>query len=412
MEIVTVIIYISIYIGLISTTFYALSFIAGQKKERLLYTDKELEKIKVSVVIPAYNEEESIARTLKSILKTNYPNFEIIVVDDGSKDRTLEIAKKFEGAQVRVFTKKNSGKGAALNLGIKKAKGEIVFTMDADTTVHPDSMKKMVRYFKDKTVMSSTPAMVINNPETIWQRIQYMELAMGLFLRKSFAALRAVYVAPGAFAAYRKWFFDKYGGYDEHNITEDLEMGLRIQALGFHTENCPEAPAYTDGPRTFMALTRQRRRWYFGHIKNLWNYRRLISPKYGDMGAFVIPTSLLSTLLSIIILIFLCFKVLFELRDNIIFLQNINFDIPSAFNFNLYVIERLLFLFFSKPEILFTLCFMVILGMYTIYATKKIGKSPLLILNLILFFIAFATIYGFWWIISIFQSLTKKTIKW
>ncbi len=397
--------------GLISTTFFIMSFITGEKKKKLIYTDKELSNVKVTVIIPAYNEEDTIGKTIKSVEKSNYPDFEVIVIDDGSKDKTFEIAKKLENGRVRVFHKENGGKGTALNFGIKKATGKIIFTMDADTTVDRESMKKMVRFFKDDSVMSVTPAMVTTNPRTIVQRVQYTEYALGLFLRKAFSSLRAIYIAPGAFSAYRKAFFDKYGGYDEHNITEDLEMSLRIQYNGYHTENCPEAPAYTNAPSTFKELTLQRRRWYFGQVKNLWKYRKIISRKYGDLGAFVIPTSILSTLFSVIIVLFLFFNVLNEVKNNLLFFNSVNFDFGNALSLNLYVIERFLFLFFTMPAVLFTLFFMCILGFYTYYASKKIGKPPLMLLNWILFFLLFAIMYGFWWIFSIFY-LTKKTIKW
>ncbi|MDZ4226487.1 MAG: glycosyltransferase [Candidatus Pacearchaeota archaeon] len=412
MELITIVIYLSVYMGLISTSFYIMSFIAGEKKKKPLYTDEELSKVKVTVIIPAYNEEDSIEKTVKSVSKSNYPDFEIIVVDDGSKDRTFEIAKKLEGSKVRVFHKENGGKGTALNFGIKKATGKIIFTMDADTTVDRESMKRMVRFFKDKTVMSVTPAMVINNPRTIFQRIQYTEYALGLFLRKAFSSLRAIYIAPGAFSAYRKWFFDKYGGYDERNMTEDLEVGLRIQYNGYHTENCPEAPAYTNAPATFKELTMKRRRWYFGQVRNLWKYRKIISRKYGDLGAFVIPTAILSTLFAVMITLFLFLKILNEVKDSLLFFNSVNFDFVNAMSLNLYVIERFLFLFFTRPAVLFTLFFMCILGFYTYYASKKIGKPPLMLVNWLLFFLLFAVMYGFWWIFSLSYSLTRKTVKW
>ena len=266
MDFVTIIIYLSIYIGLIATSFYVLSFIADKKKKREFLTDNELPF--VSVIIPAYNEEKSIAETIKSVLASNYPRFEVIVIDDGSKDNTLKIAKKFIEKGVKVFSKKNGGKGSALNFGLKKAKGEIIFTMDADTFADPKSMKKMVRYFKNKDVMCVSPAMVIHNAKSILQRIQSIEYLLGLFLRKTFAALNAIYITPGAFSAYRKSFFDEYGGFDEGNITEDLEMALRIQFKGYIIENCPEAPVYTIAHKRFKPLLIQRRRWYFGIIKN------------------------------------------------------------------------------------------------------------------------------------------------
>lgn len=179
MEIITVIVYLSIYLGLFATTFYILSFVSYSKKKREFYTDRELPT--VSVVIPAYNEEETITKTLKSVLKSDYPDFEVIVIDDGSTDSTLKIARRFESKKVKVLHKENGGKGAALNFGIKRAKGKIVFTMDADTTVDSKSMKNMVRFFKDKEIMCVSPAIITNKPKNILQRVQYMEYLLGLF---------------------------------------------------------------------------------------------------------------------------------------------------------------------------------------------------------------------------------------
>ena len=217
--------------------------------------------------------------------------------------------------------------------------------MDADTRVDSKSMRNMVRFFKNKKIMSVTPAILTEKPENILQRVQHIEYIMGLFLRKAFASLKAIYVAPGAFSAYRKSFFDKYGGYDEENITEDLEMALRIQFKGYQTENCPEALAYTISPRTFKELLLQRRRWYFGLIKNLWNYKKLIGLKYGDLGAFVIPTAIVSIVFSVFVIIYLFFKTIFNIRDNLLFLHSINFDFVNALSLNRYFIERFLFLF-------------------------------------------------------------------
>ena len=407
-EILITVVYFSIYIGLIATTFYILSFIAEKKKKKLLYEDHELPK--VTVIIPAYNEEKTISKTLNSILDSDYPDFEVIFVDDGSMDKTLQVAKKFK--KVRIFHKENGGKGSALNLGISKARGEIIFTMDADTTVDPQSMKNMVRLFKDKSVMSVTPAMIIDNPKTVLQKVQYVEYLLGLFLRKAFASVRSIFVAPGAFSAYRKEFFDKYGGYDVGNVTEDLEIALRIQFKGFHTENCPEAPAYTIAPSKFKDLLIQRRRWYFGLIKNLWNYRKIISPKYGDLGVFVIPVAMISIFLAVFVTVYLLFKTLFSIRKDLLFLQSINFDFANAFDLNFYIVERFLFSYISNPILIFVLIFVGILSFYMFYASRKIGKLSGIIFNIILFFLFFSILFGFWWIVSIFYVIFNKKIKW
>src|SRR3972149_9930698 len=149
-----------------------------------------------------------------------------------------------------------------------------------------------------------SPAIIIDKPKSILQRVQYIEYLLSLFLRKAFASLKSIYITPGAFSAYRKSFFGKHGGFDEGNVTEDLEMALRIQYKGYNTENCPEGPAYTIAPRKFGELMVQRRRWYFGLLINLRNYRKIMGKKYGDLGTFVIPIAIVSIFFSVFVVLY------------------------------------------------------------------------------------------------------------
>jgi cellulose synthase/poly-beta-1,6-N-acetylglucosamine synthase-like glycosyltransferase len=414
MEFISIVIYLSIYLGLFATTFYILSFFADARKKRDFYSEKELPK--VSIVIPCYNEEESIAQTLNSILASDYPKrkLEIIVINDASTDNSYEIAKKFKAQGVKLFNRKNNtgSKAAASNYGFSKATGEIVFSMDADTFVPPESVKKMVRYFKDPNVMAVTPAMILRNVRGILDRVQHVEYLMGLFLRKAFAALDSIYITPGAFTAYRRSFLDKYGYYEEGNITEDLEMALRIQSKGYRVENCPEAPAYTVPMSDFKGLLIQRRRWYFGLIKNFLKYKYMVSRKYGDLGLFVIPIAIISIFLSIIVTGYLFVKILFDVRSEINFLQSINFDFSSIYNLNLYVIERFLYRLFSNASVLFVLLFMFVLFFYLYYAQKKVGRSWELVINVPIFFALFSILFAFWWMVSIVYAIFFKNIKW
>ena len=319
MEPIDIIIYASIYIGLIATAFYALSYSVYRKRKEMLFTDEELPF--VSVLIPAWNEEETIQKTVESIMASNYRGFEVLVMDDGSRDRTFKIAKALEKKypNLKVYHKENGGKASALNFGIERAKGNFIFTMDADTYVHPESMKRMVRYFKDEKVMCVSPAMLVYEPKTVFQRIQQAEYLLGLFLRKAFSALDSIFVTPGAFSAYRKEFFKKHGGYEVGNITEDLELALRIQYLGYRIENCPDAPAWTIAPAKFRESLLQRRRWYYGWIKNLWKYRKIFGKKYGDLGSFVIPTAGLNVIFSVVVIIYALFKSIITIKDELSF---------------------------------------------------------------------------------------------
>ena len=406
------VIFASIYIGLIATSFFILSFLSSKKDKKKLFKENELPG--VSVIIPAYNEEGSIEDTLKSILASDYPKnkLEVVVIDDGSTDNTLKIAKKLESKRVRVFSKKNGGKGTALNFGLEKVKNEIIFTMDADTFVHKKSLKKMVRYFKNPEVMCVSPAITIHNPKSFLQRIQYMEYLLGLFLRKAFASVNAIHITPGAFSAYRKTFFDKYGGYEVDNLTEDLEMSFRVQVKGYIIENAPEAPVYTIAPSKFSHLLKQRRRWYIGLMKNTWKYREVFSPKYGDLGIFVLPIAWISIFFAVFITTYLFFKTLFNVRDELLFFQSINFDLGSILSINSYFIERSLFLFLSNPIVIFILFFMIFFGFYLIYASKKVGKIMDWYINLPLFFLFFAILFGFWWIVSIVYMVFHSEVSW
>ena len=410
-DVSTFIIYASIYIGLVATAFYILSFISDTKKEKKFFSDKELPF--VSVIIPAFNEEKSIERTINSIKKSEYPEkkLEIIVVDDGSKDNTFKIAKKMESDIVKVFTKENGGKGSALNLGIKHSRGEIIITMDADTFVEPSTLKKMARYFKNPEVFSVTPAMLVHSPKGILQRIQHVEYVLGLFLRKSFASLNSVYITPGAFSAYRKKFFEKHGGYDVGNITEDLEIALRIQSYGYKIENCPDAAVYTIAPSSFRALMKQRRRWYYGLMKNTWKYKKLLSPKYGDMGLFVMPISWISIFFAVFVFIYFALKTLRDIKNEILFFLSINLN-PGALYLNLYALERYIFLLASNPVVIFLLIFMGLTFFYIIYASKRQVKVSGVFTNLPLFYALFAILFGFWWVISIGYLILNKKVGW
>ena len=413
-EFIMWVVYVSIYIGLIGLFFYVFSFLDDLKKKKPLYTDKELPK--VSVIIAAFNEEKTIANTVKSILNSDYPKnkLEIIVVNDGSKDNTLKEAKKFAKNGVKIFSQKNMGKGAALNNGIKNCTGEIVFTLDADTYADAVSLKNMVRYFKDEKVFSVTPAMAVHKVTTIAQRIQHIEYLLGLFLRKAFASLNAVHITPGAFSAYRKSFFDKYGGYDVGNITEDLEMALRIQYHGYKIENSPESPVYTIAPSNFRALMKQRRRWYYGLMTNVWNkkYRKMFGLKYGDLGAFVLPLAWISIFFAVFLTVYLVFKLLFDVAKEIQFLYMVDWHIPNLLEFNSLFFERIAFNIFSSAPVIFILFFMFAAGFYLIYATKKLEKHSSLLINVPIFFVSFAVLFAFWWIVSLSYLITGKKVKW
>jgi poly-beta-1,6-N-acetyl-D-glucosamine synthase len=411
-----ILIYISTYIGLFAVTFYVLSYLS-RAGEEIPEFNKENAPF-VSIIVPAWNEEKGIERTIKSLLGLEYPKnkLEIIIVDDGSIDNTYKLALKHKSKFLKVFRlKKNSGKFAALNYGIEKSKGEIIVTTDADSLyLNKDALQKMVVYFfKSSRIMCVAPAMAIHQPRGILQRIQQVEYLLGVFLRKAFASVNAIHITPGAFSAYRKYFFQKYGGFKKGHLTEDMEMALRIQSKGFIIENSLDARVFTVAPNKFIPLLKQRRRWYTGLIKNFLDYRRLFSPKYGAMGLVVMPVAVITVILSVILTIYLTINTMLDIKKELSLLKSINFNILDSFQFNSFVVERFLFDIFSQPMFIFSFIFLGILLGYMVFAKRKIRENADIKISIFLFFFFYAFLFAFWWTLSFIYTLFfGKRVTW
>ncbi len=411
MDFFNLMVYILAYIGFFATSFYIVSTLFYYSKKPL---DRESTNRKVTIIIPAYDEEKSIVRTIKTALDLDYPreNLEIIVVDDGSKDKTYELAKKCSSNIVKVYTKTNGGKGSALNFGIAKAKGEVIVSMDADSFVQKDALKKMMAFFDNPKVMAVTPSMGVYKPKGILQRVQHIEYYMGVFLRKSFATVNAIHITPGAFSAYRKIFFEKHGGYAVGNITEDLEIALRIQSNHYIIENSPKSVVYTIAPDTFRKLLVQRRRWYTGLMKNLWAYRNLFGLKRGPLGAVVLPVAISTITLGVLLHIFAVFRTFNNLKDDLQSFRDINFRFADSFDLNSYVFKTFIYQLFSSPVFLISSCFILLLIFYMIFSRKQMKYREGIKVNFVLFIFLYTLLYSFWWVCSVFYVMFNKKVVW
>ena len=407
-------IYTLAYLGVFATSFYIINLFVYYKTKKI---PQNSAKFKVSIIIPAYNEEKGIQETIKSALSLDYPKnkLEIIVIDYGSKDKTYKLAKQFASKshpKIKVITKKNGGKGTALNKGIRCATGEIIVSMDADTIVSPMALQKMVGFFENPEVMSVAPGMGVYQPRTIWQRIQQIEYLMGVFLRKSFASMNAIHITPGAFSAYRKSFFDKYGGYDEGNITEDLEIALRIQSKNFIIENAPEASVYTHSPETFRKLLVQRRRWYTGLTKNFWDYRSLFGLKKGSLGIVVLPTAVTTIVLGVAATIYSTLRFLLEVRKDLSSLNAINFQFADRLEVNKYALQTFIMQMATSKIFLLTILFILLLALYMKFARNRMLYKDNIRINFILFITFFSVLFAFWWISSAIYMLFNRKVVW
>ncbi len=412
-SIIRVLIYISLFIGLFTLVYYLLGFYSKKKEDTVL-----IKEPMVSIIIPAYNEEKTLAKTVDSVLGLNYSmkKLEIIIVNDGSKDNTLKIAKEYatKHKNIIVIDKENGGKATAMNLGIKVAKGEYVISFDADSMVTKDALKYALPYFSDPKVMCVTPSMKVYNPKGIYQRVQAIEYDQGIFLRKAFSNINAIHVTPGPFSIYKKEFFDKYGGYDELNITEDMEIAMRIQSLNYRIENSPKSLVYTVAPNTFYGLLRQRRRWYFGMIKNLMMYKYMFGKKYGELGIFIFPLAIISTFMIMFITTYYIFKSIAENIKELTLYSTIGFDYATNISFRWYSIYLSFYRFISENIILFGGFFLIISISILLITNKKVGgdKPIRTFISYIFFMFFYSVLFTFWWGISIIYALTHKEIKW
>lgn len=239
---------------------------------------------KVSVLIPAYNEQVGITKTLESVMNCDYHDFEIIVLNDGSTDGTEQEVFNFiersksEGCyhhNVLYRRLTNGGKAKALNRGLHLASGEIIITVDADCVVDKSAINEMVKAFKEPEVGAVAGNVVIANRKKPIELVQQLEYLCGFFYRRADSNFDSVFIIGGAAAAYRKSTLDEVGQFDETIITEDIEMSTRILAKGYKTRYAANAVVYTEGPSELKGLCNQRLRWKYGRLVTLYKYRHL-----------------------------------------------------------------------------------------------------------------------------------------
>jgi cellulose synthase/poly-beta-1,6-N-acetylglucosamine synthase-like glycosyltransferase/peptidoglycan/xylan/chitin deacetylase (PgdA/CDA1 family)/spore germination protein YaaH len=251
----------------------------------------------VSIIVPGYNEEVTATRTIQSLLLTDFPIFEIIFVDDGSKDKTYQVVTEAYGDNklVQVLTKPNGGKASALNFGISHAKYDYVICIDADTQLKNDAVYHLMRYFTDDEIGAVAGTVKVgnaNNLITNWQAIEYIT-AQNMD-RRAFDLLNSITVVPGAIGGFRKSAIFKAGGFTTDTLAEDCDLTMRILKLGYIVRNCDDAIAYTEAPETLNGLMKQRFRWSFGVIQSFWkNKDALLNKKYKFFGMIGMPNILL-----------------------------------------------------------------------------------------------------------------------
>jgi cellulose synthase/poly-beta-1,6-N-acetylglucosamine synthase-like glycosyltransferase len=247
----------------------------------------------VTVLIPAHNEESVIVQTIASVLLSDLKALHIIVVNDGSSDRTGELLETnfSHEPRVRIIHQVNRGKAAALNVAMSLADTEIVVTIDADTEIEADAIGKLVRHFSDPTVGAVAGNVKVGNRSrwlTRWQALEY--ITSQNMEKRAFDLLNCITVVPGALGAWRKKAIEAAGGITADTVAEDADLTIAIRRLGWRVSYDEEAIAWTEAPETAGQLIRQRFRWTFGTLQSFWKHGdTLLRPKYGTLGWVALP---------------------------------------------------------------------------------------------------------------------------
>lgn len=283
-----------------------------RRRSRIQWPNPAELAVPTSVVLAAYNEEPVIERTLRTVLASDFPVAEVVVVDDGSKDGTASVvaAMAAQDHRVRLITQPNAGKAAALNRAVAEAVGDVVVTLDADTIITPSTVGNLVRHFaldEDGRLGGVAGVVRVGNRErnllTRWQALEYVT-QIGLD-RAAQDAIGGISIIPGACAAWRKEAILGVGGYSTSTLAEDCDLALNMHRAGWRVTQDDEAIAYTEAPETVDDLLKQRERWTYGTLQAVFKNRDMMFRRHHKaLGWYVLPNYVASILIPLIFLPF------------------------------------------------------------------------------------------------------------
>lgn len=362
-DIPAVIVYILLFISLYFEVFLLITFLEHRPRLNTHSQSRTTFFPSVTIIVPCYNEAKTVTDTILSILKLNYPKekLQIIAINDGSNDDTAKILAQFNThPQIKILHKKNGGKHTALNYGLEHVTSELVGCLDADSFVDSEALIEITKYFTDKKIMAVTPAIKAYKPKGVLQKIQKAEYELGIFIRRTFTFIDSLFVVPGPFSIFRVDVFKRIGNYKKAYSTEDLEIALRMHSHHYKIENAHTAHVYTVVPTTLKGLFRQRLRWTYGFLKNIFDYRFLFfRRKYGDLGFMVLPIVTLSIFSALFFTGLLMVNVTSRVVTKIVEIQSVGFGLISFPSLELFFINTHSILFLIYIIILLTLALII-----------------------------------------------------
>lgn len=365
----------------------------------------------ISIIIPAYNEEKNIKQCLDSIKNSDYSKnkTEIIVIDDGSTDKTREIVKKYE--DVKLLRQNHLGKTEALNLGTKKAKHDFVVTIDADTIVEKEFLREIIKPFSDETIGAATGNSKVQNRNTMLGSFQNVEYHLNNLIRHSFSNVfnNGIWFF-GALACYRKSVLKKIGFFKKDSLAEDVDIALEIKKGGYKVFNASSACGYTVVPKNLKELYSQRARWWVGVLQSLTKNRDMFSLKACPSITFLFINHFWWTFYAFVFFPVIGYQVNYWLPYN-----SANFVSVFSYLFRWFSLSGPLYVIYKIPEwgLSFYSFFGVLSGIISsvmIISSIKIFKDKLDFKNLlaVFFFFPYTIILNTFIIISVLRFKTWK----
>jgi len=375
---------------------------------------------KVSFGIPAYNEKDTILKTVASLLELDYPvsKKEIIVVDDGSKDGTAKVVRQFlkkhPSAPLKLIVQKNGGKASALNAALSKATGEFFAVVDADSRVTKKSLKRALERFASGDIGAVISRVKVDNAKSFLERLQRFEYIMSNMFRRIMCNFGTLSITPGVLSVYCKDVIEELGGFtkDPDNLTEDLEIAMRLKYHGYLIEMEHESVTYTTVPQTWNALWRQRIRWGRGYFYNHWKYKNMFfSKKHGLFGIFQLPVNMLAVFLLVLNIGIISVDLLSRWFDFVF----------RSLTIENYFVNQLLdwptlkeFVLARNIQVLLPVLIAFVLGLYLVmFAHRMFGER---LRQNVGSFVAYTLIMPYFatvnWVASLAQETSKAKRKW
>ena len=340
----------------------------------------------VTLVVPAHNEEKGIEKCIEAILEIDYPKKEVIVVDDGSTDKTYQLASKYRSKGVKVIHRKNAGgKSGALNTGILIAKGEIIITCDADSMIGRSALRMIIRRFQDPTVSAVAGNVKVLNRTNLVTKCQALEYIVNENIyRRVFDIFGVVPVVPGPLASFRKSSLKEIGFYDRDTLTEDFDITIKLLKTKKVVQALSDAIVYTEAPVTWKDFIKQRTRWNRGTFQTIIKHRNVFSSSaFGYLRNLTFQYIILSMVF-----------------------------VPFASVASLIVIALAVLTGYALQVLIVMAGFMVIQTTYSFLAVQMDDEDLKLIVLSPLFVVGYKELRNFIKLKSLFDILSRREMKW